>query len=102
MNTPCALPPPGWHCTRGAGHDGPCAALPVQSDDYQLALAVLDVVRDRLKAMYGNGIAPVDTSTALRLSPIAKESYRFLLLQDKLGLIDILTHLAIAAGRRHV
>jgi hypothetical protein len=27
----CALPPAGWHCTRVAGHDGPCAALP--SDD---------------------------------------------------------------------
>lgn len=24
----CTLPPKGWHCTRDAGHDGPCAALP--------------------------------------------------------------------------
>jgi len=23
----CALPPPGWRCTRAAGHDGPCAAV---------------------------------------------------------------------------
>lgn len=22
----CTLPPEGWYCTRGAGHDGPCAA----------------------------------------------------------------------------
>lgn len=22
----CQLPPPGWWCSRGAGHDGPCAA----------------------------------------------------------------------------
>lgn len=22
----CTLPPPGWYCTRPAGHDGPCAA----------------------------------------------------------------------------
>ncbi len=22
----CALPPPGWECSREAGHDGPCAA----------------------------------------------------------------------------
>lgn len=26
MNT-CTSPPPGWKCTRPAGHDGPCAAI---------------------------------------------------------------------------
>ena len=25
----CNLPPRGWRCTRPAGHDGPCAAVPV-------------------------------------------------------------------------
>lgn len=24
----CKFPPQGWYCTRSAGHDGPCAALP--------------------------------------------------------------------------
>lgn len=24
----CAAPPPGWRCSRAAGHDGPCAATP--------------------------------------------------------------------------
>jgi len=24
----CTVPPAGWKCTRAAGHDGPCAALP--------------------------------------------------------------------------
>jgi hypothetical protein len=24
----CAVPPAGWHCTRNAGHSGPCAAHP--------------------------------------------------------------------------
>jgi hypothetical protein len=24
----CFVPPPGWACTRPAGHDGPCAAIP--------------------------------------------------------------------------
>ncbi len=24
---PCDLPPPGWRCTRGKGHEGPCAAV---------------------------------------------------------------------------
>jgi hypothetical protein len=23
----CRVPPAGWHCTRGAGHEGPCAAV---------------------------------------------------------------------------
>ena len=23
----CQVPPPGWRCTREAGHDGPCAAV---------------------------------------------------------------------------
>lgn len=26
----CQVPPPGWRCTRGAGHDGPCAAVPTK------------------------------------------------------------------------
>jgi hypothetical protein len=25
----CRIPPAGWVCTRRAGHDGPCAALPL-------------------------------------------------------------------------
>lgn len=24
----CPIPPKGWYCTRGAGHLGPCAAIP--------------------------------------------------------------------------
>lgn len=27
----CAVPPPGWACTRTVGHDGPCAAAPVDT-----------------------------------------------------------------------
>lgn len=27
LRPPCDLPPPGWYCTRGKGHPGPCAAL---------------------------------------------------------------------------
>lgn len=27
----CMLPPEGWACTRNAGHDGPCAAIPAAS-----------------------------------------------------------------------
>lgn len=29
----CGLPPVGWYCTRGAGHDGPCAASPSVSEE---------------------------------------------------------------------
>jgi hypothetical protein len=28
MKKPCLMAPPGWKCTRQAGHDGPCAAEP--------------------------------------------------------------------------
>lgn len=30
MSAECTVPPPGWRCTREPGHDGPCAALPVE------------------------------------------------------------------------
>lgn len=26
----CSKAPTGWQCTRAAGHDGPCAAAPVE------------------------------------------------------------------------
>lgn len=26
----CSLPPKGWRCTRGRGHTGPCAAIPIE------------------------------------------------------------------------
>lgn len=32
---PCTVPPGGWYCTRGAGHDGPCAAWPDASAELQ-------------------------------------------------------------------
>lgn len=28
----CTIPPEGWRCTREAGHDGPCAAVPTAAD----------------------------------------------------------------------
>lgn len=28
----CELPPPGWHCTRPKGHEGPCAARATEGD----------------------------------------------------------------------
>ncbi|VTU32402.1 hypothetical protein H4CHR_03004 [Variovorax sp. PBS-H4] len=32
--TECKVPPEGWRCTRGHGHDGPCAAWPALSPDF--------------------------------------------------------------------
>lgn len=34
----CDQPPEGWRCTRGAGHDGPCAALPAPGCGPQAAM----------------------------------------------------------------
>ncbi len=33
----CTKPPHGWHCTRNADHEGPCAAIPVLADDDYVA-----------------------------------------------------------------
>lgn len=30
VNDPCMIPPEGWYCTRGDGHTGPCAAVPIE------------------------------------------------------------------------
>jgi len=32
---PCPLPPDGWRCSRGIGHEGPCAAHPVEPQPVQ-------------------------------------------------------------------
>lgn len=29
----CTIPPPGWWCSRGPGHEGPCAARPLCEHD---------------------------------------------------------------------
>lgn len=31
----CTIPPPGWYCTRKAPHDGPCAALPTDPEQFR-------------------------------------------------------------------
>jgi hypothetical protein len=50
-NTTCAVPPAGWHCTRPAGHDGPCAAVPV--NPAPASDAVLDCIEELLKEVGG-------------------------------------------------
>lgn len=39
----CQVPPPGWHCTRKAGHEGPCAAVP--TDDAELVTRAMERLR---------------------------------------------------------
>lgn len=53
----CTVPPPGWQCTRAAGHDGPCAAQPsgwkVLSDDDKIDSArLVDVVQKNGCTLY--------------------------------------------------
>lgn len=44
MTADCAKVPAGWYCTRGAGHEGPCAAWPKAMPDH----AGLTVSRETL------------------------------------------------------
>lgn len=43
--TKCNLPKNGWKCKRDAGHDGPCAALPIAQPSEDSAR--LDVIQAR-------------------------------------------------------
>ena len=36
----CQVPPLGWRCTRGAGHEGPCAAVEAPEDAALVAAAM--------------------------------------------------------------
>lgn len=45
---PCTVPPDGWRCTRGNGHDGPCAAIPISQDDGVVMVRVHQELVDRL------------------------------------------------------
>jgi hypothetical protein len=74
----------------------------VSDNDFTAARDVLARAAMRLLELYSNGVAPLDTSVGLKLSPMASECYRFLLLQDQQKLIDIIVHLAVAVGRRDV
>ncbi|WP_242137010.1 hypothetical protein [Sphingomonas sp. TREG-RG-20F-R18-01] len=38
----CQIPPTGWYCTRKAGHEGPCAAIPDGGLEDEIADALDD------------------------------------------------------------
>lgn len=50
----CTVPPPGWRCTREAGHDGPCAALPATDDELQLALAEIEAMAEERHLLHSS------------------------------------------------
>lgn len=41
----CMVPPLGWRCTRGAGHDGPCAAV-AYPDDVEIVERAMQRLRE--------------------------------------------------------
>lgn len=47
--TTCTAPPAGWHCTRAAGHEGPCAALPTPPPAVEAGASDLPLLTEVLK-----------------------------------------------------
>jgi len=45
MDAECDIPPPGWRCTRGRGHAGPCAAV-ASPEDTELARRGMERLRE--------------------------------------------------------
>ena len=41
----CNVPPPGWYCTRMAGHSGPCAAWPCAQCDTEGVIPICPMHR---------------------------------------------------------
>ena len=44
----CKQPPEGWYCTRGHGHEGPCAAHPKTLIGYKITAVFEDEVAEIL------------------------------------------------------
>lgn len=42
----CQIPPSGWRCTREAGHEGPCAALPSIRRPCKIVVSVFTAIVD--------------------------------------------------------
>ena len=49
--TACPRPPAGWHCTRAVGHEGPCAAYPVEAGATGWASPTLGHVYSEVEAL---------------------------------------------------
>lgn len=56
--SPCSLPPEGWTCSRGAGHEGPCAARPMEDNPAIRKLGMVMPISDEL--LHDNQLRPCD------------------------------------------
>lgn len=63
----CQVPPPGWHCTRKAGHEGPCAA--VQNDDAAFVQRGMDRLREASQEQDDFAEALRDTVERSKVAP---------------------------------
>ncbi len=74
--TPCTLPPPGWACSRGSGHTGPCAASPVEQRGPGIVVPTAD---ERLAALQAKvdawDRAMVDIETSYIYDPSRMNTY---------------------------
>lgn len=85
MTEQCNIPPEGWKCSRNAGHEGPCAATPIEfkyvPDDIRKQVAM----SMRTIGLHNNGIVKstlaIQTNTGVEtalgyLSVISDENVR--------------------------
>ena len=59
----CDLPPHGWHCTRNAGHEWPCAA--VKTDDHELVAHAMKRLAEQPAPVQGWKTVPVEPTVAM-------------------------------------
>ncbi len=53
----CAIPAAGWSCSRAAGHDGPCAAIPTPGNLSLLLADCRQALFDAIKVDAGASVA---------------------------------------------
>ncbi len=62
----CARAPEGWHCTRGLGHPGPCAAQPAEQDEIPTRPDAVDPETLSLVRLFGD-LGALDRKRAIRV-----------------------------------
>lgn len=93
--TACTLPPPGWHCTRAPGHEGPCAAVPTEvcADDYtpeQMVIYQHGVEDGKLIARgmerYKAGVAARDAATKPAAATAVPEGWKLVPVEPSIAM----------------
>lgn len=77
----CARPPAGWYCTRGAGHEGPCASWPTVSRETVEPSYVHDYHAEVLRWVDGDTVdmrayRTTDFGFGIKLTPEYKGRFR--------------------------